>query len=223
MATERNCKQSRGGEGRDCSHMIPRRPTDDVVCPQPSAIAAGRINGRERVVSRHVEKHCYQDCPDQIEKAADEQINCVGSLPPSQRRDCQEDAARRCSKENSEEQGIDHHDIDGLHGGDTVRRRKTRQRLHHERRKSEEHSPRLAHNQVPTKTLEWRSVYLSFVEFISRGRVGASQMGRLRLRDLAAQILRCQLRNQSTKLASSTVLIHIKLGKEERDISRFCH
>jgi hypothetical protein len=56
-----------------------------------------------------------------------------------------------------------------------------------------------------------------------RGRVGASQMGRLRLRDLAAQILRCQLRNQSTKLASSTVLIHIKLGKEERDISRFCH
>jgi len=116
LATEPNCKQSRGGEGRDCSHMIPCRPTDDVVCPQPSAIAAGRINGRERVVSRHVEKHCYQDCPDQIEKAADEQINCVGSLPPSQRRDCQEDAARRCSKENSEEQGIDHHDIEGLHG-----------------------------------------------------------------------------------------------------------
>lgn len=141
MATEPNCKQSRGGEGRDCSHMIPRRPTDDVVCPQPSAIAAGRIDGSESVVSRHVEKHCYQDCPDQIEQAADEQINCAGSLPPRQRRDCQEDAARRCSKENSEEQGIDHHDIDGLHGGDTVRRRKTRQRLHHERRKSEEHSP----------------------------------------------------------------------------------
>jgi hypothetical protein len=44
-------------------------------------------------------------------------------------------------------------------------------------------------------------------------------MVRLRLRDLAAQILRCQLRIQSTKSASSTVLIHIKLGKEERDIS----
>lgn len=68
MATERNCKERGGGEGRDCSHMVPRRPTDDVVCPKPRAIAAGRINGRERVVSRHVEKHCYQDCPDQIEQ-----------------------------------------------------------------------------------------------------------------------------------------------------------
>jgi hypothetical protein len=44
-------------------------------------------------------------------------------------------------------------------------------------------------------------------------------MGRLRLRDLAAQILRCQLRIQSTKSAWSTILIHIKLSKEERDIS----
>jgi hypothetical protein len=44
-------------------------------------------------------------------------------------------------------------------------------------------------------------------------------MVRLRLSDLAAQILRCQLRIQSTKSASSTVLIHINLGKEERDIS----
>jgi hypothetical protein len=43
-------------------------------------------------------------------------------------------------------------------------------------------------------------------------------MVRLRLCDLAAQILRCQLRIQSTKSASSNVLIHIKLGKEERDI-----
>jgi hypothetical protein len=44
-------------------------------------------------------------------------------------------------------------------------------------------------------------------------------MVRLRVRDLAVQILRCQLRIQSTKWASSTVLIRIQLGKEERDIS----
>jgi hypothetical protein len=44
-------------------------------------------------------------------------------------------------------------------------------------------------------------------------------MVRLRVRDLAVQILRCQLRIQFTKSASSTVLIRIQLGKEERDIS----
>jgi len=44
-------------------------------------------------------------------------------------------------------------------------------------------------------------------------------MVRLRLRDLGAQILRCQLRIQCTKSASSTILIHMKLGKEERDIN----
>jgi hypothetical protein len=42
--------------------------------------------------------------------------------------------------------------------------------------------------------------------------------GSTAFRDVAAQFVRYQARIQSTKSASSTVLVHTRLVKEERDI-----
>src|SRR5262249_57804952 len=86
--------------------MIPRRPTHDVVCPQPSAIIFGGTNRRERVVSRNVEDHCYQDCPTQVKQTADEQTKCAGSLPPRERRDCQETQPAAVPKKTVKNAGL---------------------------------------------------------------------------------------------------------------------
>ncbi len=128
--------------GRSCdrAHVIPYRPTAQIIGPHSRAFRAGWVNGRQSVVSGNVEKDGHQNRADEIEQTASEKIRRSRSLPSEESTDCQHEAGRRSSEKCREEYWIDHDNVDRLHRGDSVRRRLLSECLHYDDREGQEKS-----------------------------------------------------------------------------------
>jgi len=61
-------------------------------------------------------------------------------MPQEQRGDNQQHASQGRSQKRDQEPWINHHNIDGLHSGNALRRRETGKGFHHEGRKGEENA-----------------------------------------------------------------------------------
>jgi len=136
--TECDAERSRGGKRRYRPNVVPGRPAGDVAGPQARTVGVGRRDRCKRLIPRYVEYDRHQQGADQIKHAADEQINGARFVPPHQCRDQGKDASRAGSKESYHEPWIQHDDVYGLHGGDTLATGKTSEGLHHEGGKGKE-------------------------------------------------------------------------------------
>jgi hypothetical protein len=74
------------------------------------------------LVQRHDKCHRHQHTAEAIEHTAGERVDRAERVPVEERKDRKDDAGCRRSEEGCEEPGIEHHDVDGLHGGSALRR-----------------------------------------------------------------------------------------------------
>ena len=136
--TECGAEQSRRGKRRYGPNVVPGRPAGHVAGPQARAVGVGRCDRCKRLIPGHVEHNRHQQGADQIEHAAGEQVNDTRFVPPHQSGDQGKNASRPRPKESYHKPWIQHRDVDGLHGGNTLAAGKTSEGLHHEGGKGKE-------------------------------------------------------------------------------------
>ncbi|MNR26401.1 hypothetical protein D3C85_1436120 [compost metagenome] len=118
--------------------MVPAVPHPRIARPGTGRLATGRLQARQALVSRHVEEHGHQHVTEQIQAAANADAQAARQWPAQPGPGQQDRAGHGGAEKQREEQAVEHHLVDRLHGRHRTLCRNALQGLHDEVGEGEE-------------------------------------------------------------------------------------
>ncbi|MDT4870638.1 hypothetical protein FQZ97_1057250 [compost metagenome] len=118
--------------------MVPAVPPRHIALPGRSGLGTARIKLGQGLVFRHVEQHRHHDIARQVQRATNGHAQAARQRPALVGPDQQPHAGQRRAEEQGQEQPVEHHLVDRLHGRHRTLFGDALQGFHHEVGEGEE-------------------------------------------------------------------------------------